>query len=128
MRPITRSASCHRQRGLSMIGWLAVLVLIAAGISLTLKLLPHYIDFRTMQSVLRGLPANEVHTMSRPALFESIDRRFTINNLREFKIRDIIEVERSRDATVLVVNYERREHLFFNIDVVINFNDRFEYR
>lgn len=128
MRPITRSASRQRQRGLSMIGWLAVLVLIASGITLTLKLLPHYIDYRTIQSVLGGLPANEVHSMSRPALLESIDKRFTINNLRDFRIRDIIEIERSRDATALVVNYERREHLFFNIDVVIKFNDRFEYR
>jgi hypothetical protein len=51
-----------------------------------------------------------------------------INNLRDFKIRDIIEIERSRDGTVLKLSYERREHLFLNIDVVIKFNDRFEYR
>jgi hypothetical protein len=128
MHPIVRTPSRQRQRGLSMLGWLGVLVVIASGITLTLKLLPHYIDFRTMQSVLNGLPVNEVHTMSRPALLESIDKRFTINNLRDFKIRDIIEIERSRDATALIIDYERREHLFLNIDVVIKFNERIEYR
>lgn len=128
MQPIVRSPSRHTQRGLSMIGILALLIVVASAITITLKLLPHYIDYRTMQSVLGGLPASEVHSMNRPALFETIEKRFTINNLRDFKIRDIIQVERSRDGTVLNLSYERREHLFLNIDVVIKFNDRFEYR
>ncbi|MEQ8483381.1 MAG: DUF4845 domain-containing protein [Pseudomonadales bacterium] len=128
MQPIVRSPFRRAQRGLSMIGILALLIVVASTITVTLKLLPHYIDYRTMQSVLGGLPASDVHSMARPAVFELIDKRFMINNLRDFKIRDIIEVERSRDGTVLKLSYERREHLFLNIDVVIKFNDRFEYR
>jgi hypothetical protein len=128
MQPIVRSPFRRAQRGLSMIGILALLIVVASTITVTLKLLPHYIDYRTMQSVLGGLPASDVHSMGRPALLELIDKRFMINNLRDFKIRDIIEIERSRDGTVLKLSYERREHLFLNIDVVIKFNDRFEYR
>jgi hypothetical protein len=80
-----------------------------------------------MQSVLEGLPAQEVRTISRVNLHEMIQKRFKINNLRDFKIRDIINLDRSRDGTVLELKYERREHLFFNVDVVISFEKRYEY-
>ena len=121
------SSPAGRQRGLTAIGWLATLVVLVSGILLTLKIAPHYIDFYTVQSVIDGLPEQEVRNMSRAALHETLEKRFQINNLREFKIRDIITVERSRDATVLEVRYERRENLFLNVDVVITFHKRYEY-
>lgn len=127
MQHLAQTTPARRQRGLSAIGGLVVLVLVVGGIILTLKLAPHYIDFYTMQSVLEGMPAKDVRTLNRGALNDAIEKRFKINNLRDFKIRDIINVERSRDATVLEVSYERREHLFFNIDVVITFEKNYEY-
>jgi hypothetical protein len=117
----------RRQRGMTAISGLATLVLIVSAITLTLKLAPHYIDFYTIQSVIEELPREEVRGMTRAALNEQLDKRFRINNLRDFAIRDIISIERSRDATVLQVQYERRENLFLNIDVVITFHKRYEY-
>lgn len=116
-----------RQGGLTGVGWLATLILVVMAITLTLKLAPHYIDFYTMQSVLEGLPEQEVHSMSRTDVNDVLEKRFKINNLRDFKIRDIITVERNRDATVLEVRYERREHIFLNVDVVITFHKRYEF-
>ncbi|MEZ5558353.1 MAG: DUF4845 domain-containing protein [Pseudomonadales bacterium] len=116
-----------RQKGLSAIGWIAMLLLLASAITLTLKLLPHYIDFRTMQSVLSGLPAEETHHMARGDVYDLIKKRFKINNLRDFDIKKVIELKRDRDHTTLLVNYERRENLFMNVDVVITFSDQFVY-
>lgn len=127
MRHSALSSPARRQRGLTAMGGLLVLVLIVAGITLTLKLAPHYIDYYTMQSVLDGLPAEEMRSVSRTGLQDMLEKRFKINNLRDFKIRDIISLERSREGTVLQLRYERREHLFFNIDVVITFEKRYEY-
>jgi hypothetical protein len=122
-----RHSSARRQRGMTAIGGLATLIIIVSAITLTLKLVPHYIDFYTIQSVIEALPSEEVRGMTRAALNEKLDKSFKINNLRDFAIRDIITVERSRDATVLQVQYERRENLFLNIDVVITFHKRYEY-
>lgn len=122
-----RPRSRARQRGLTAMGGLLALVLIVSGITLTLKLAPHYIDFYTLESVLDGLPADDVRTMSRPALHEMLQKRFKINNLRDFEIRDIITLDRSREGTVLELKYERREHILFNIDVVITFEKRYDY-
>ena len=123
----SRSPSRRRQRGLTAIGGLAVLLLIVSGVTLTLKLAPHYIDYYTLQSVLDGLPADNVRTMSRSSLHDMLEKRFKINNLRDFEISDIITLDRSRDGTVLLLKYERREHLLFNVDVVLTFEKRYEY-
>lgn len=122
------STPARRQRGLTMLGWLAVLVVVASLLTVALKITPHYVDFYTMQSVIESLPEREVSTMSRTALDDVLSKRFKINNLRGFEIRDIIDLERTRDSTVLNIQYERREHLFFNIDVVLTFNKRYEFR
>jgi hypothetical protein len=117
----------RRQRGLTAVGGLVALIVAGSVILLALKLVPHYIDFFTIQTVIEGLPRDEVRSMSRVALNEQLDKRFKINNLREYVIRDIISLERRRDVTVLEVHYERRENLFLNIDVVITFHKRYEY-
>jgi hypothetical protein len=122
-----RTTARSRQRGLTAVGGLAVLVLVVSAIMVTLKIGPHYIDFYTIQSVIDGLPREDMRTMSRAALNDQLAKRFQINNLRDYSIRDIITVERSRDSTVLEVQYERRENLFLNIDVVITFHKRYEY-
>lgn len=127
MRASALSSSAHSQGGLSAMGMLVVLILIVSGITLTLKLAPHYIDFYTMQSVVEGLPPDEVRRMTRTGLHDALEKRFKINNLRDFRIRDIITLDRSRDSTVVEIKYERREHLFFNVDVVITFEKRYEY-
>lgn len=121
------STLARRQRGLSAMGALLVLILLVAGVTVTLKLAPHYIDFYTVQSVIEGLPENDVRTMPRAALSDNLKKRFKINNLRDFDIRDMITLDRSREGTVLEISYERREHLFLNIDVVISFHKRYEY-
>ena len=127
MQHLVPSSSARRQRGVTAIGGLAILIVVVSAIILTLKLAPHYIDFYTIQTVIDGLPQDEMKTMSRTALNEQLTKRFQINNLRDFPIRDIITVERSRDSTVLEIQYERRENLFLNIDVVITFHKRYEY-
>ena len=126
--PLVRRTGPVRSRGLSSVGWLVALVVLVSVITLVLKLGPHYIDFYTMKSVIEGLPAAEVHRMSRADIDETLTKRFKVNNLRDFRIRDIIDIERARDVTALTVEYERREHLLLNLDVVITFDKRYEYR
>lgn len=130
MRRLSRYARTvpHRaQRGLSALGMLFVLVVVVLAGMLALKLTPHYLDFYTIQSILEGVPASEVKSATRTSLADSLKKRFKINNLRDYEIRDIITLERGRDGTVLLLDYERREHLFFNVDVVLSFEKRIEY-
>lgn len=128
MPKIENGVSRSRQRGLTAVGWLATLLVVVSAVTLTLKLVPHYIDFYTIKSIVEALPEGDVHRMSRPAINEALEKRFLVNNLRDLRIRDIITIERGRDGTELIVAYERRENLFLNIDVVISFTERYHYQ
>jgi hypothetical protein len=128
MRVRSDSSLRTGQTGASAISTLCVLLVVVSILSLALKLGPHYIDFRTIQSVVNQLPPNEVNTMPRAAVFEALEKRFPLNSLYDFKVRDIIQFERGPEATTLTVAYEKRENLFMNIDVVIRFDKRYEYR
>ena len=117
----------RRQRGMAMIQWL-ILVLIVGGTAIVaIRTVPHYIDFYTMVSVVEALPKNHVHVMSKQKIRDSLKKRFKINNIREFDLTKIVAIERKRGATALTLEYEVREHLFYNVDVVLSFTKRFDY-
>ncbi len=117
-----------KQRGISLIGGLAGVVLIAASLTTALRIGPHYIDFRTIQSIMDALPIAEVHKMDKGAIRELLRKRFRINNIRDFRVQDILSIERTKVSTVVVIDYEVRESLLFNADIVVMFEDQYEYK
>ncbi len=117
----------RRQRGMAMIQWLILVLIVGGTATMAIRTVPHYIDFYTMVSVVEALPKNEVHVMSKQKIRDSLKKRFKINNIREFDLNKIVAIERKRGATAVTLEYEIREHLFYNIDVVLSFNKRFDY-
>ena len=116
------------QAGMSFLGILLVVAIVGSAVTLVLKLGPHYIDFYTVKSVIEDLPDQKVHEMSRRDIQESLQKRFKVNNLRDFKVVDILKIERGRDETTLLVNYEQREHLVSNVDIVLAFKEQYTYQ
>ena len=117
----------RRQRGMAMIQWLILFLIVGGTATMAIRTVPHYIDFYTMVSVVEALPKNEVHVMSKKKIRDSLQKRFKINNIREFDLNKIVAIQRKRGATAVTLEYEIREHLFYNVDVVLSFNKRFEY-
>jgi len=122
------SMTRQRQRGVSILGWLAILVLLGSVAMLVVRLGPHYIDFETIVSIVNALPANEVHTMDKATIRESLLKRFLINNIRDLNVNKVVDIDRRRETTVLTVHYERREHLIYNVDLVLTFYRQFEFQ
>jgi hypothetical protein len=117
-----------RQSGLTILGWVAILTIVGAVATLAIRIIPHYTDFYTIVRLVEELPANQVHAMDKASIRESLLKRFLINNIRDLNVRDVIEIERKRDATEIVVHYERREHIVYNVDLVLTFDRRFEFK
>lgn len=116
-----------KQLGMSMWGWLFVAIVMGTVITSVLRLGPHYIDFRIVQSVSDRLPAATLHKeMSRAKILEHYKKQFRIEGFR-IPLKDMMSVERNREQTVVDINYEVREHLFFNIDVVLVFSEQRTY-
>ena len=127
IRQPTEMTDPHRQRGMALVGWLVLIFAVGSTGTLAIRTIPHYIDYHTMISVVEALPQNEVHVMSTRDIRSSLAKRFKVNNIRDLKVKDILGIERKRDRTALVLKYEVREHLLYNIDLVLVFSKRFDY-
>jgi len=117
----------HRSTGLSVTGIILLLVGLVAVITLLLRLGPHYIDWRTMQSVFTGLERQPIHEMSKNQIREAIAKSFRINGLRDFDQRSLVAIDAEKEFTTVSVSYERREHIVYNIDIVLTFEQSFQY-
>jgi len=115
------------QSGFSVLAALLVVALIGAVGTLSVRLIPHYIDYRTILSVIEELPQDRVHDMSSLEIRESLGKRFKINNIRDLDLAKILKIERKRDGTSLILDYERREPLVYNVDLVLHFAKQFHY-
>ncbi len=117
-----------KQRGASALGVLFGVSALVAVFTLLLKLGPHYIDFQTMKSVFKALPAGQVHTMPKNEIYESLKKRFKVNSLRDFDVKDIVTIERQKTGTVVTVAYERRENIVANVDAVLTFSEQYQFK
>lgn len=117
-----------KQMGMGFWGYIMVLVLVAVVITLALRLGPHYMNHRTVATIIEGLGTNTVHQMEKRQIKELLKKRFKINTLYDLDASKIVEIERTKEDTKLKVNYEVREPMVYNIDAILVFNDEFEFR
>ncbi|HEY9033990.1 MAG TPA: DUF4845 domain-containing protein [Pseudomonadales bacterium] len=110
------------QKGLSPFGMLAAVCLFALLLVSALKLVPHYIDFNTLKTVYQDIGKRpDTQNMSPNDIFDSISRALSINSVRGFNIADSTIISRETGQLQIGLDYEVREHLFANIDVVLTF-------
>lgn len=125
---LDRHINMRKQRGAVSLGVVIIIAAVVGFMWLSLRLIPHYIDYETMKSVMEDLPGPQIHEMDKRAIRDSLEKRFKINNLRSFKVRDVVEIERTSKETIVSIAYEVREPLMFNIDMVLSFEDQYTYQ
>jgi hypothetical protein len=116
----------HHQKGMTAIGWLLVLGLIAFFTLVTLRLVPAYMEFGKVTSVLESLK-NEpgITGKTRSEIIRMVSKRFDVNDVYNVDPK-LVEVKKDRGVLKVSINYERREHLVGNVDVVATFDKQVE--
>jgi len=118
--------SIHRQRGMTPIGWILVLLLIAFFTLIALKLVPIYIESFTVGSVISDLK-NEpgITSMNSREITSIINKRFDINTITSVSADDIY-VEKLGDKMTISAEYEVRKPMLGNVDIMVSFNKTVE--
>ena len=112
-----------QQKGLSPIGILFVVCVFVFFVMISLKLGPKYIDYNTIRTVFQdAVEEAERDDMKPKAIIKSIEKKLLINNIRDFKVRDSAFIGQEKGITFVEFEYEVREHLFYNIDVLLTFS------
>src|SRR4030095_5337040 len=64
MLRLRHDRSARRQRGVSVVALLLLVALVGGIGTLAVRLIPHYIDYGTIVSLVEELPADQVHKMA----------------------------------------------------------------
>ncbi len=116
-----------KQGGASFLSWILIAAVVS-GIGLfAARVVPAYVDYRTIISLIDALPADKVHTMTKGEIREALSKRFLINNIRDLNVNDVVQIDRKRAGTTLELKYEVRQPLVSNIFVVVAFDRSFEF-
>ncbi len=115
-------STLRRQRGMSY--WSLMLIVAVFGFILTCvsKMGPAYIDAYYVDEGLKTLAENPgLRDMTRGQIKSELDRYFLINNVRGEPTK-AVQVIRGADSMLVSVDYELRQPLFQNVDVVMKFD------
>ena len=118
-----------KQVGIGLTGWMLMIAIFGSVLTIGMKLVPPFLDHNTMSKVLDGIAEVDGLSQQRDeAIRKMIKTRFKLNNVRDFKVKDNVELKRSKQGVEIVMDYEVRMNLFGNVDLIASFDKSVELR
>ncbi|MBI1421914.1 MAG: DUF4845 domain-containing protein [Gammaproteobacteria bacterium] len=115
-----------KQKGMTAIGWLLVIAVVAIFALAALKLIPVYIDTYKISDSMNSLVTDpEAHNKSAVELRRMLLKRLDINMIYDIKADDI-GINRSSKGYNVEIDYEPRIQLVGNLYFVVVFDKTVE--
>jgi hypothetical protein len=119
-------ASLKRQTGASVFGIVILLVIVGLFLLSALKVAPSYMDNNVIENTMEGIISNnDFRAMSISEIRAELQRSLVTNNIRDFEGSNVVLTREGNDSYV-DINYESRVPLFYNISIVVTFENRFD--
>jgi hypothetical protein len=111
-----------QQSGVSMFGLLIMMGLFSFFLMVSIRLLPTYLEARSLMSVLEGVAeaSNKAEPLSK--IKRRIMNTFIANRIEALDSRKV-KVYRDRGNVIINANYDKRVPLFEGVDAVFMFTD-----
>lgn len=118
----------RQQRGMTFAGWLIVLVIFGVFALAALRLVPIYLEFYRINSVLSSMKAEMIDgSTSKKDIKSFLDRRFDIESIGRIKPSDIKITPRSETWEVRA-NYDARSEFIGNLHFIVTFDKSVEIK
>lgn len=115
-----------RQKGLSLVGLLLLLGLIAFTVSTAFKTVPHYLDYFSMKKIIETAESTPTPGIDSVDDFYSyVGKNMQVNNIRNLDLKQALKLKVENNRFVAHLDYEQREPLIFNVDLVMKFDKQF---
>ena len=112
----------NRQAG-NIGGWILAILMFGGLLSIGSQVIPLYLDHNTMSTLIDKLAAEPgVGLRGDGELRAMMKQRFKMNNIRDFDIEEHVVIKRTPQGTEVVMDYEVRLPLFFNLDLIASFD------
>ena len=111
-----------QQRGLSMIGFLFVAVVLVFVAMLAMKLVPAYIEFFSVKKILATMGReSDLRSKSNADIRSDFVNRANVSYVTVVKPEELT-IDRSSGVPVISADYEFRTKLFGNASLVVDFS------
>jgi Domain of unknown function (DUF4845) len=116
-----------KQRGLSSWGWLLTITAVGFVLTCSFKMGPVYLDNSFVVGALKSLADSEsdLKQLSNGVIRSKLNKMFAINNIRG-DVTKQVKVVREKNRVLVNIDYETRVKLFYNVDVVMTFNNQLD--
>jgi Tfp pilus assembly protein PilX len=113
-----------KQRGITLMSFILVLIVIGLLAVVAMNLFPVYSEGFSVQSAMKSVAQEpNAANMSLTEAQRKLQKRFDIDYVDSVQGKDA-KLERDKGVNNLVMTYEVRKHLFYNIDFVAMFDYR----
>ncbi|MCG8391698.1 MAG: DUF4845 domain-containing protein [Pseudomonadales bacterium] len=114
-----------QQRGISLIGWAVILLVVIVFGTAAFRMVPAYMEYNTISSSVRSLlQDSKTALMSPNEIRDALGKRFSINQVSAINANDL-GITKEGGHIKVSTDYEVREKLFYNVSIVMTFQDEF---
>jgi hypothetical protein len=114
------------QKGMSLFGVLLGLAVLAFVATTAMKLVPHYMDYWSLKKSIESVATDkstEINTVGE--FYSHVSRGMQVNNIRDLDLNKVLSVTEEGNVFRAHLQYEKREPLIQNLDVVVKFDHNF---
>ena len=113
----------QRQRGMTILGMILVLIMVAFVALIGMKVIPMYIQYYSIKSTIESVRKEPMLAQWTPTdIQKAIDRRFTIGYVENVKASDL-KIRNERNIRVLELKYDDERELFYGLYVMLKVNE-----
>ena len=114
------------QRGVTLIGWIILLIPVAILVLAAIRLTPIYLNYFSVSKYMATVASeNKGETSSADGLRNSLDKHFQVGYIDHPSAKDI-DVHREGSHWVMIADYEDVAPLLGNVSLLAQFHRRVE--
>ncbi len=114
-----------KQSGASFIAILAFLVLLVFSLNFVVRIVSLHWDDKIVTTILDDLPQSINRDSNVKDVRKTINSGLDINRLRVIPMNELM-ITKHKGQIKLVWQYERREHVMSNVDIILTFKHEYD--
>jgi hypothetical protein len=115
----------RRQRGVTLIGWLVLLIPVAVVGYMGIRLVPIYLNYlsvsKSINATVTSMKDEDVSTLTPGLIRAAVGKNFETNSIDYPEIKDIA-VTRDGSGWVIESKYSQEVPMFYNISMIVDFD------
>jgi len=116
-----------KQRGMSPVAWIAVLLVVGFFAYFGVKVIPAYFNYYSLINVVEGVKDDRtLRDASVGKLRGTLRKRLRLNDIDDLG-DDAVQIQRRGGQIEVVIDYREREPFMANIDLLIEFERSYTF-